>query len=265
MGARAPELDLDSEIKGMSARPGGDALREYETTIIVQPEISDDGTAAIFERLDRTFDEHESVRLMCENLGKRKLAYEIRKFHKGHYYVLSFLDDGQVIPDFERVLRLNESVLRFMTIQTDPEVADIEARKAAGAEADAEQTRKAEERALREEEEAKARAEIERVAAEEAAVAAKAAEAEAVAAAAEGDSGESAEAAASEGEAAPVEAAASSEAAPSSDAKPAKTEAAPSSDAKPAKTEAAPSSDAKPAKTEADGDDASASSKEESS
>ena len=175
-------------------------MREYETTIIVQPEISDDGTAAIFERVDRTFTEHDSTRLLCENLGKRKLAYEIRKFHKGHYYVLSFLDDGQVIPAFERVLRLNESVLRFMTIQTNPEVTDIEARKVAVAEAEAEQARKAEERAQREEEEAKARAEIERVAAEEAAVAAKAAKAAAAAEKAAPADGDSEEPAAAETE-----------------------------------------------------------------
>ncbi|MCH7598521.1 MAG: 30S ribosomal protein S6 [Myxococcales bacterium] len=166
-------------------------MREYETTIIVQPEISEDGTAAIFERVDRAFTEHDSVRLLCEDLGKRKLAYEIRKFHKGHYYVLSFLDDGQVIPAFERVLRLNESVLRFMTIQTDPDVTDVEARKVVAAEAEAEQVRKAEERAVREEEDAKARAEIERVAAEEAAAAAREAAAAAEEAApADGDSEE---------------------------------------------------------------------------
>ena len=142
-------------------------MREYETTIIVQPEISDEGAAAIFERLQEVLDEHDSTRLLCENLGKRKLAYEIRKFHKGHYYILSFLGDGQAIPALERVLRLNESILRFMTIQTNPNVADIEARKVEAAEVEAELTRKAAERAAREEEEAKARLEIERVAREE--------------------------------------------------------------------------------------------------
>ena len=199
-------------------------MREYETTIIVQPEISDDGTAAIFERVDRALSENGSIRLLCENLGKRKLAYEIRKFHKGHYYVLSFLDDGQVIRPFERVLRLNESVLRFMTIQTNPEVTDIEARKVEAAEAEAEQTRKAEERAQREEEEAKARAEVERVAAEEAAAAARKAEAAAAAPDAPAAEAESEAAAESQG----AEAAAPSEPAADSDAKPeAKPEAKP--------------------------------------
>jgi small subunit ribosomal protein S6 len=190
-------------------------LREYETTIIVQPEISDEGTAAIFERLDEVFTEHGTTRLLCENLGKRKLAYEIRKFHKGNYFILSFLSDGQVVPALERVLRLNESILRFMTIQTNPDVLDIDARKVEAAEAEAELTRKAEERAAREEEEAKARLEIERVAREEeeakALAAAEAAEVAAAGAAeaAEGSEGETPNPAAAAAEPAVEETAAS--------------------------------------------------------
>lgn len=154
-------------------------MREYETTIIVQPEISDEGTAAIFERLEGILADSGSIRLQNESLGKRKLAYEIRRFHKGHYYIYSFLSDGQVVRPLERALRLNESILRFMTILADPDVTDVEARKLEAAEAEAEQERKAQERAAREEEEAKARedeeakarADAERIAIETAAAA----------------------------------------------------------------------------------------------
>lgn len=163
-------------------------LREYETTIIVQPEISEEGTAAIFAKLEGILERNDSFRLLCENLGKRKLAYEIRKFQKGHYYVLGFLSEGKEIPELERALRLDESILRFMTIQVSPLVKDIEARKADAKEQEVEQERRAAERAAREIEEAKARAEVERVAAEEAVAAEKAraaAAAEAATAAAE--------------------------------------------------------------------------------
>jgi small subunit ribosomal protein S6 len=161
-------------------------LREYETTIIVQPEISDEGTAAIFERLEGILADSGSIRLQNESLGKRKLAYEIRRFHKGHYYTYSFLSDGQVVRPLERALRLNESILRFMTILANPDVTDVEARKLEAAEAEAEQERKAQERAAREEEEAKARedeeakarADAERIATETAAAAAAAAASE---------------------------------------------------------------------------------------
>lgn len=157
---------------------GRNKLREYETTFIVQPEISDDGGQAILAKLDGILAASGATRLMCEDHGKRKLAYEIRKFHKGHYYTLQFLNDGKVVPDLERTLRLEESVLRFLTIQADEEVADVDARIAVAAEAEVEQTKRAEERAAREAEEAASRREqeeAERVAAEARAIANEAA------------------------------------------------------------------------------------------
>ena len=82
------------------------ALREYATTFIVQPEISEEGNTDLLTRLDGVLASGSAKRLMCEDHGKRKLAYEINKFHKGHYYTLMFLDEGQVVPDLERVFGL---------------------------------------------------------------------------------------------------------------------------------------------------------------
>lgn len=177
-------------------------MREYETTFIVQPEISDEGSLAILSKLDGILKTGGATRLMCEDHGKRKLAYEVRKFHKGHYYTLMFLDEGTVVPDLERVLRLEESVLRFLTILAEEEVADVEARKTEASAAEQEQTKRAEERAVREAEEATARRVAEEAereagllrAAEEAEAATSAAAA--AAAASEGESGEASEPAA---------------------------------------------------------------------
>ena len=167
-------------------------MREYETTFIVQPEISDEGGRTILSKLDGVLESGGATRLMCEDHGKRKLAYEVRKFHKGHYYTLMFLDKGSVVPDLERALRLEESVLRFLTILANDDVSDIEARKSEAAEAEAAQTQRAEEREVREAEEAVARREseeAEREASLRAAEEAKAAEAKA----AETPEGETAE------------------------------------------------------------------------
>ena len=125
-------------------------MREYETMFVVQPEISDEGSAAILARLDAELEKAGSVRLLCEDWGKRKLAYEIENFHKGHYRILRFLDDGQVIPPLERALRFEESVLRFLTVLVEEEVTDIEARKARAAIEEQEQEKRAAERAERE-------------------------------------------------------------------------------------------------------------------
>jgi len=144
-------------------------MREYETTFIVQPEISEEGTQAILERLDGVLERHDEPRLCLEDHGKRKLAYEIRKFHKGHYYTLRYLGQGKAVKDLERMLRIEESVLRFLTVMADDRVTDVEARKAEAAQFEAEQARKAAEKAAREAEEARAREEAEREAADRAA------------------------------------------------------------------------------------------------
>lgn len=133
-------------------------MREFETTFIVQPEISDEGLQAIRGRLDAVLARHGAVRLMCDDLGRKRLAYEIRRFQKGHYLELVYLDKGPVVPEIERALRLDDSVLRFLTVQVSPHVEDIEKRKADAAALEEDRARKAAERAAREAEEEAARA-----------------------------------------------------------------------------------------------------------
>jgi small subunit ribosomal protein S6 len=129
-------------------------VREFETTFVVQPEISDEGLQTIRARLDGILARHGAVRLMCNDLGRKRLAYEIRRFQKGQYLQLVYLDGGGVVPEIERALRLDDSVLRFLTVQVSPHVEDIEARKAEAAALEQERARRAAERAAREAEEA---------------------------------------------------------------------------------------------------------------
>ncbi len=152
-------------------------MREYETTFIVQPEISDEGVKALCDRLDGVLAKRDATRLLYDDMGRRRLAYEIQNFLKGHYLTLLYLDTGAVIPELERTLRLEDSVLRFLTVQVDDHVVDIEARKKEAAELERVRAEKAAERAAREAEEEAARAaeEVQRVA-EEAERAAKEAE-----------------------------------------------------------------------------------------
>lgn len=132
-------------------------MREYETTFIVQPEISDEGREALCGKLDSALEREGSVRLLLDDVGKRKLAYEIAKFQKGHYLTLSYLDHGKAVKEIERLLRLEESVLRFLTVQVADDVVDIEARKTEAAEQEKIRKQRAAERAAREAEEEKAR------------------------------------------------------------------------------------------------------------
>ena len=130
-------------------------MREYETTLIVQPEISDEGIAALQERLDGVLETNGSIRLLYDDLGKRRLAYEIQNFQKGRYIMLQFLDEGSGITSIERSLRLEDSIIRYLTVQVEDSIEDVDARRAVAAEEERVRAEKAAERAAREAEEAK--------------------------------------------------------------------------------------------------------------
>jgi small subunit ribosomal protein S6 len=129
-------------------------VREYESTLIIQPEISDEGVGALQERLDAVLEGSGTIRLIYDDLGKRRLAYEIQNFQKGRYVMLRFIDDGSNVKGLERALGLEDSIIRFLTVQVSDAVEDVAARQAEAAEEERLRAEKAAERAAREAEEA---------------------------------------------------------------------------------------------------------------
>ena len=92
-------------------------MREFDTTFIVQPEISEDAREAMLARLKGVLERAGAVPLEVDDMGKRKLAYEIKRFQKGHYLSLFYADSGKAVAELERALRLDESILRFLTVR----------------------------------------------------------------------------------------------------------------------------------------------------
>jgi small subunit ribosomal protein S6 len=129
-------------------------LREYEFTFVIQPEISDEGIQAISQRFEGILANHGSEKLFYEDWGRRRFAYEIKNFQKGHYQVLHFLSDGKVVPELERSARLDDSVLRFLTVLANDAVVDIDARRGEGVALEEERKKRAAEKAVRDAEEA---------------------------------------------------------------------------------------------------------------
>ncbi len=147
-------------------------MREYDLIYIIQPDATREREVEIHAKVASFVSEGGGTHLLRDDWGKRKLAYEIQKFQKGHYFQLSFLGNGAFVPDMERQLRLDVDVLRFLTVLANDNVKDIEARVTEAREYEAEQARRREERELLEAE----RAAREAAEAAEAAKAAKAAE-----------------------------------------------------------------------------------------
>ena len=122
-------------------------LREYELVYVVQPDATTEREQEIARRIDEVIASSNGADILIkDDWGKRKLAYEIKKFQKGHYVQVNYLGTGPEVREIERRLRIDPDVLRFLTVQVSEDVRDIEARRKEAAEQAAVQARRRAER-----------------------------------------------------------------------------------------------------------------------
>jgi small subunit ribosomal protein S6 len=121
-------------------------VREYELIYILHPDLTEQREGEIHAKLEEIVLRNNGIVLLRDDWGKRKLAYEIAKLQKGHYFVLSFLGQGSFIVELERELRLNPDVIRFLTVLANEKVKDPEARIAEAKTQAIEQQRRREQR-----------------------------------------------------------------------------------------------------------------------
>jgi small subunit ribosomal protein S6 len=94
-------------------------MREYELMAIIDPEVDD---RAVETTLNKFLDVVRNGNGTIENIdiwGRRRLAYEIQKKSEGIYAVVNFTSDPEVAKELDRVLSLNESIMRTKIIRPE--------------------------------------------------------------------------------------------------------------------------------------------------
>ena len=119
-------------------------MRRYETIVIADPDLSEDQRGPLFDRMTEIIDQEGGFLIGTDEWGGRKLAYEIKGKPRGYYVRLEYCGTGPVVDELERFYRIDDRVLKFMTIVLEKD-ADVDAVKARMAEAEAAETQAAEE------------------------------------------------------------------------------------------------------------------------
>ena len=104
-------------------------MKRYETIVIIDPDLSKEAETPIFERLNDLIPQYNGFLIETDDWGTKKLAYDIKKKNRGHYVRLDFCGDGALIQEMERFFRIDDKVMKFMTVLLD-ENADRDAIKA---------------------------------------------------------------------------------------------------------------------------------------
>ena len=94
-------------------------MREYELVFIVHPDLDENATNEVLERVKGWITEAGGTINNVDPWGKRKLAYPIRKQNDGQYFLLKTQMSPSFIVDLERNLRFVESVMRFLITAID--------------------------------------------------------------------------------------------------------------------------------------------------
>jgi small subunit ribosomal protein S6 len=95
--------------------------RLYEVMFIVRPDVVDEELDKLVAGFEGTVTTGGGVIKNSEKLGRRKLAYTVRKFNDGNYVLLTIEANGAVVAELERRLRVTEPVIKFITVRMDEE------------------------------------------------------------------------------------------------------------------------------------------------
>jgi small subunit ribosomal protein S6 len=95
--------------------------RTYELMFIVRPDMTEEDLDKLISTLQSVIPTSGGSLVKVEKMGKRRLAYTVRRFHDGIYVLLVIEGGGPVIHELERRLRVSEPVIKFLTVRVDEE------------------------------------------------------------------------------------------------------------------------------------------------
>jgi small subunit ribosomal protein S6 len=100
--------------------------RSYEVMFIVRPDLADEDVDKLLTTLQGHATNAGATVQNAEKMGKRRLAYDVKKFQDGQYVLFTLTADGKAIHELERRLRVAEQVIKFITVRTDEEQQRLE-------------------------------------------------------------------------------------------------------------------------------------------
>ena len=95
--------------------------RTYELMFIVRPDMPEEEQDKLISNLETQVGNAGGTVKSVERMGKRRLAYVVRKFQDGIYVLMNLEGEGGMVKEVERRLRVTEPVLKFLTVRIDEE------------------------------------------------------------------------------------------------------------------------------------------------
>lgn len=100
-------------------------MRRYETILIAHVDLSEDELSGLIARYSAIVTGQKGILVKVERWGKRKLAYMIKKQARGVYVLMDYAGESAAVNELERNLKINDKILKFMTVLKDDAVDPV--------------------------------------------------------------------------------------------------------------------------------------------
>ncbi|MDX2178762.1 MAG: 30S ribosomal protein S6 [Bryobacteraceae bacterium] len=104
-------------------------MRLYEEVFIVKPDATDEDANGVVEQLSKTVTDQGGKIEKVDPWGRRKLAYKVLKYEEGNFFIVTFSAKAETVKEVERRLRVNDLVIKFLTVRLDEKLKWVEKRK----------------------------------------------------------------------------------------------------------------------------------------
>jgi small subunit ribosomal protein S6 len=92
-------------------------MKHYELLIVLKPTLTEEETQAKVDFVKEVLEKNGAEIAAIDDRGMRKLAYEIQKHQRGHYFVFYFKAPPSSINEIERIVRITEEIIRFLNVK----------------------------------------------------------------------------------------------------------------------------------------------------
>ena len=93
-------------------------MNKYESVIIINPSVDEEGMKTLIQKFTDIINNEGKVESVYE-IGKKRLAYEIKKNKEGYYVIFNFEAKPELIAELERNYRIEDSVMKFISVRKE--------------------------------------------------------------------------------------------------------------------------------------------------
>ena len=94
-------------------------MKNYEVMFVVRPNLEDEATNVVAENMKKVLEGKKATINEVVNMGRRELAYEVKKFNNGSYFLFKITGDKEAVKEFDRVANINEDIIRHIVVKRE--------------------------------------------------------------------------------------------------------------------------------------------------